>query len=49
MQLGLWLAYVHQQSLPDVWKRASVYPVYKKGDKGKSIQLSSCVPDLYFM
>ena len=29
----LFKASLHQQSLPDIWKRTSVSPIYKKGDK----------------
>ena len=29
----LFKASLHQQSLPDIWKRANVSPIYKKGDK----------------
>ena len=29
----LFKASLHQQSFPDIWKHASVCPIYKKGDK----------------
>ena len=29
----LFKAFLHQQSLPDIWKHANISPVYKKGDK----------------